>query len=1254
MRKNLKRFLAALFVIAICLTNINGFEAIQEVKAADTSSVTVKNYDFESAKKNSSGKWEADDWEKNDHAEVVLSGGINNSKCLKITNDTYEYHATTQTLQLEPNTEYMLTGYIKGENIVGKMDGNREVGDGATIDFDENTAYMVEHINNWKTGTFDWTKVTVYFISPSKGDVKIRCRLGHYWGNAKGTAYFDNIKIEKKAFPNDSSVNRVKVKNKNVGGYITKNIVNKIGMDKYQSWLNEMQEAYEAYMDLTGSCPYNGDVLNIINTDEPMIQQYVAIGNFNPLLHNRDIMNSFTDYANHGYISFADLHEMGHAFDNVKENNTETYGWDFDDEFWANTKMLYVFDATNISTFMGDKERKNSAEMMEYYKTVGGGYDDTIAKGKFAIDGNGDALTYVFIKIIQKIGWEPFKTTFRQYVNKEISTPDTNFAKLDKYLYILQQNYNPEGNEVMDCIGNTDYEIIRNGMKNSTDDKMDKTKQQYMADIKEKINAGNYQENIITIMKQASRDIEHAGSETEAKQYYNSLNTTLSKIKSVTFKNFDGTVLKKEQVIEGEAATPPTATKRGYTFIGWDKSYTNIRTDMVLTAQFRATENKVVIYYKGFENAYIHYQIGSGAWTVVPGMKMEPCTDLAGFNYKAEVSLGTADKLTCCFNNGNGTWDNNSTSNYTFKAGYYTFTASASSENRIKEIEAPVLSTKITSLTTNYPNGLTISSDVTITAEVSNAKPGTTYSYYAIINGSAAAIAKDTTNLSVNWHPNAVGTYTLKAEAKYNGQIVADKTTSIVVNERMSLSSPTGNTTIYKGKEATFNLSATGGTGKITYTYAYTKSWSQTKIILQSSTNPTLKWTPSESGYYQLWYEASDEGGYHAPGGYITVNVEEAAENKVVIYYKGFENAYIHYQIGSGAWTVVPGMKMEPSTDLEGFDYKAEVCLGTEDKLTCCFNDGNGTWDNNSTRNYTFMAGYYTCKNGVITQIEKPEKKLTVTSLVSKYPKGITGLRSTELTATVANAQGSVKYTFTDTDANGTVKTIVSKTTNSKIYWLPSSYGEHVITVIAEDSISTATKTMNITVNENITVTFAGEQTVYVGDSAKFSMSATGGTGVITYNFYYTQWPDNTKIQLQSSTNNTLIWYPENTGTYQLYYKVSDEGGESKEVGYKEVKVQERPYEENKVVIYYSGFNNPKMHYQIGDGPWTADFGVFMQQSDDVDGFKYMLEIHLGTADELTACFNDGNGTWDNNGGNNYKFKAGYYTLKNGIITKLK
>ena len=51
MRKNLKRFLAALFVIAICLTNINGFEAIQEVKAADTSLVTVKNYDFESAKK---------------------------------------------------------------------------------------------------------------------------------------------------------------------------------------------------------------------------------------------------------------------------------------------------------------------------------------------------------------------------------------------------------------------------------------------------------------------------------------------------------------------------------------------------------------------------------------------------------------------------------------------------------------------------------------------------------------------------------------------------------------------------------------------------------------------------------------------------------------------------------------------------------------------------------------------------------------------------------------------------------------------------------------------------------------------------------------------------------------------------------------------------------------------------------------------------------------------------------------------------
>lgn len=91
----------------------------------------------------------------------------------------------------------------------------------------------------------------------------------------------------------------------------------------------------------------------------------------------------------------------------------------------------------------------------------------------------------------------------------------------------------------------------------------------------------------------------------------------------------------------------------------------------------------------------------------------------------------------------------------------------------------------------------------------------------------------------------------------------------------------------------------------------------------------------------------------------------------------------------------------------------------------------------------------------------------------------------------------------------------------------------------------------------------------------------------------------------------------------------------------------------NKTVIYYSGYDNPYIHYKINNGQWTAAPGVKMTASNDVDGYGYMIELDIGQETGMTACFNNGNGSWDSNGGNNYTFGTGYYTYKNGVITKI-
>ena len=56
---------------------------------------------------------------------------------------------------------------------------------------------------------------------------------------------------------------------------------------------------------------------------------------------------------------------------------------------------------------------------------------------------------------------------------------------------------------------------------------------------------------------------------------------------NVTFQDFDKTVLKTESVEARQAATPPANPQReGYTFVGWNKEFSSIVEDTVITAEY--------------------------------------------------------------------------------------------------------------------------------------------------------------------------------------------------------------------------------------------------------------------------------------------------------------------------------------------------------------------------------------------------------------------------------------------------------------------------------------------------------------------------------------------------------------------------------------------------------------------------------------------------------------------------------------------
>lgn len=64
---------------------------------------------------------------------------------------------------------------------------------------------------------------------------------------------------------------------------------------------------------------------------------------------------------------------------------------------------------------------------------------------------------------------------------------------------------------------------------------------------------------------------------------------------TVVFKDADGTVLSTEQIGYGSTANPPVNPERtGYSFTGWDINFSNVTSDLVVTAQYKINQYKVV------------------------------------------------------------------------------------------------------------------------------------------------------------------------------------------------------------------------------------------------------------------------------------------------------------------------------------------------------------------------------------------------------------------------------------------------------------------------------------------------------------------------------------------------------------------------------------------------------------------------------------------------------------------------------------
>ncbi|MBQ9200661.1 MAG: InlB B-repeat-containing protein, partial [Lachnospiraceae bacterium] len=77
---------------------------------------------------------------------------------------------------------------------------------------------------------------------------------------------------------------------------------------------------------------------------------------------------------------------------------------------------------------------------------------------------------------------------------------------------------------------------------------------------------------------------------------------------TVTFKDYDGTVLKTQENVEynTSATAPDDPTRDGYTFTGWDKTFTNITANTEVKAQYEI--NKYTVTFKDYDGTVLKTQ----------------------------------------------------------------------------------------------------------------------------------------------------------------------------------------------------------------------------------------------------------------------------------------------------------------------------------------------------------------------------------------------------------------------------------------------------------------------------------------------------------------------------------------------------------------------------------------------------------------------------------------------------------------------
>lgn len=380
-----------------------------------------------------------------------------------------------------------------------------------------------------------------------------------------------------------------------------------------------------------------------------------------------------------------------------------------------------------------------------------------------------------------------------------------------------------------------------------------------------------------------------------------------------------------------------------------------------------------------------------------------------------------------------------------------------------------------------------------------------------------------------------------------------------------------------------------------------------------------------------------------------------ASGSSTVIYYdnSNWSSANIHYKVGNGEWTSVPGERMERSV-LEGYKFKYTIELDEAENVTFCFNDGNGNWDSRYGTNYTAGAGIYGVKNGNVTEITD-ELYIREDSFSASKHYVYLGLD-------VENFDEEYSYTYTLTQLKANCgleifKPQVGSRDGFYTDYLPMTFtlyrsGEFKLDITVTDKAGkTAFYTKTFTVDPlAITAITPDVNKGVVGQEVEFYADC---ENVYSYylpmSTYWTVEKDGKILILDqfSECSRYFKWTPDEKGTYTISVYAKDSSSDEAVCS---TTFEVKETQDNIVKVYYnnSAWSTAKIHYGI-NGNWTQNNGIEMKTSDDPK-YTWMYTINLGEAENAQVCFNNGAGQWDSRNAQNYAVGTGTYAVIYGNV----